>query len=94
MLAAVGIDAANHVTESICAFRLKWESDYLPGDANASGALDIDDIIYLIAYIFQGGPPPIPVETGDNNCSDAVDVDDIVYLIAYIFQGGPAPCVD
>lgn len=94
MLAAVAIDAANHVSESICAFRLKCESDYLPGDANASGALDIDDIIYLIGYIFQGGPAPNPIETGDNNCSDAVDVDDIVYLIAYIFQGGPSPCVD
>jgi hypothetical protein len=63
------------------------------GDVEASGSVDIDDIVYLIAYIFQGGPPPQPVvEAGDVDCSGDVDIDDVVYIIAYIFLGGPAPC--
>lgn len=62
------------------------------GDVNASGAVDIDDIVYMIAYIYQGGPEPTPPESGDVNCSLAQDIDDIVYLIAYVFQGGFAPC--
>jgi hypothetical protein len=66
--------------------------DWIVGDANGSGAIDIDDVVYLIAYIFQGGPAPVPEpEAGDANCSGAVDIDDVVYLIAYIFQGGPPP---
>jgi hypothetical protein len=64
----------------------------VPGDANESGGVDIDDVVYLIAYIFSGGPPPVPdVCCGDANGSGGVDIDDVVYLIAYIFSGGPAP---
>ena len=68
------------------------EEPYICGDANASGSVDIDDVVYLIAYIFSGGPPPVPLASGDANCSGAVDIDDAVYLIAYIFSGGNAPC--
>lgn len=62
------------------------------GDADGSGAVDIDDVVYLIAYIFSGGPPPEPLASGDADCSGDVDIDDVVYLIAYIFSGGNAPC--
>jgi hypothetical protein len=65
------------------------------GDANASGGVDIDDIVYLIAYIFSGGPGPVPADcAGDANGSAGsvpVDIDDVVYLIAFVFQGGPPP---
>jgi hypothetical protein len=67
---------------------------YVPGDANGSGDIDIDDVVYLIAYIFSGGPPPDPLEAGDADCSGDIDIDDVVYLIAYIFSGGPAPCTE
>lgn len=67
-------------------------AEYTCGDADASGAVDIDDVVYLIAYIFSGGPAPLPYESGDTDCSGGVDIDDVVYLIAYIFSGGPAPC--
>jgi len=64
----------------------------VPGDANGSGAVDIDDVVYEITYIFGGGPPPTPeICCGDANGSGAVDIDDVVYLIAYIFGGGSAP---
>ncbi|MBU1319252.1 MAG: hypothetical protein KKH67_08650, partial [candidate division Zixibacteria bacterium] len=58
---------------------------------DGSGAIDIDDVVYLIAYIFQGGPAPNPLDAGDADCSGAIDIDDVVYVIAYIFSGGPAP---
>ena len=61
------------------------------GDADGSGEVDIDDVVYLIAYIFSGGPAPVPYAAGDADCSGDVDIDDVVYLIAYIFSGGPPP---
>ena len=64
------------------------------GDADASGSIDIDDIVFLIEYIFSGGPAPDPIEIGDVNCHDGIDIDDPVYLIAYIFLSGPEPCVN
>ncbi|MBU1471642.1 MAG: hypothetical protein KJ723_13265 [candidate division Zixibacteria bacterium] len=64
----------------------------LEGDADGSTGVDIDDVVYLIAYIFTGGPPPVAaVCCGDADGSGGVDIDDVVYLIAYIFTGGPAP---
>lgn len=68
------------------------EYPIMAGDANGSGGIDIDDVVYLISYIFSGGPPPDPMEAGDADCSGEIDIDDVVYLIAYIFSGGPAPC--
>jgi hypothetical protein len=66
--------------------------EYICGDADGSENADIDDVVFLIAYIFSGGPPPDPYESGDADCSGAIDMDDVVYLIGYIFSGGNAPC--
>ncbi len=67
-------------------------ADYVCGDANADGYVDIDDAVYVIAFIFTGGPSPLPYASGNCDCSIDVDIDDVVYLIAFIFTGGPAPC--
>jgi hypothetical protein len=66
---------------------------WLVADANNDGAVDIADAVYLIGYIFSGGPAPIPnaIGSGDADCSGAVDISDAVYLISYIFGGGAAP---
>lgn len=64
------------------------------GDANSDGIADIGDAVYLIAYIFSGGPAPDPLEYGDVNCDDTIDIADAVYLITYIFKGGSAPCAN
>jgi hypothetical protein len=66
--------------------------NYICGDANGDGSVDISDAVYLIAYIFSGGGAPNPLLAGDANCDAAVDISDVVYLIAYIFSGGQAPC--
>jgi hypothetical protein len=65
---------------------------YICGDSDGSKEVDIDDVVYLINYIFSGGPEPDPYESGDADCSGEVDIDDVVWLINYIFSGGNAPC--
>ncbi|MCK4656335.1 MAG: hypothetical protein KAT85_04865, partial [candidate division Zixibacteria bacterium] len=70
------------------------EPQYVCGDADGSGEVDIDDIVFLISYIFSGGPPPDPMEAGDADCSGDVDIDDVTYLVAFVFSGGPEPCAD
>jgi len=67
---------------------------YVGGDADGSGSSDIDDVVFLINYIFVGGEAPDPFETGDADCSGGVDIDDVVYLIQFIFAGGPEPCAE
>lgn len=72
-----------------CEFDVVFLEESRPdGDCNCDGGVDIDDVVYLIAYIFTGGYNP----HANPDCTGEVDIDDVVYLIAYIFSGGPAPC--
>jgi hypothetical protein len=64
---------------------------YMIGDANGDRMIDITDIVYLMNYLFVGGPAPEPLATGDANCDGVVDDADVVYLINYLFTGGPLP---
>ncbi len=66
--------------------------DFVCGDCDRSMAVDIDDVVMLIAYVFQSGTPPDPEEAGDVDCSGVIDIDDIVSLVAYVFSDGNSPC--
>jgi hypothetical protein len=61
------------------------------GDADGSGYVDIDDVVFLLQFMFGGGPAPSPMFLGDNDCTGDIDIDDVVYLIGYIFAGGAVP---
>lgn len=61
------------------------------GDADGNGIYNISDAVYLISYIFGGGPAPDPMCLGDADGNGIVNISDAVYLIAYIFGGGPEP---
>lgn len=64
---------------------------YLCGDANGDAAINVADAVFLVNYIFKGGPAPDPICTGDANGDGVVNVADAVYLISYVFKGGPGP---
>jgi len=66
--------------------------EYVCGDADGDLGINIADAVYLINYIFKGGPAPDPLDAGDANCDGTVNVADAVYLINYVFKGGPEPC--
>jgi len=68
------------------------QPSYLCGDANSDQTVNVGDAVYIIQYIFKGGPAPDPLEAGDANCDGGTDVADAVYLINYVFKGGPEPC--
>ncbi|MCK4858532.1 MAG: dockerin type I repeat-containing protein [candidate division Zixibacteria bacterium] len=63
------------------------------GDADGNGLINIADVVYLINYIFAGGPKPVPIVlVADADCDGMVNIADVVYLLAYIFSGGSPPC--
>jgi len=64
------------------------------GDVDNNGELNILDIIYMIAYKFQYGPPPIANFIADVDNDGDVDIPDIIYLIDYKFMSGPPPECD
>jgi hypothetical protein len=73
------------------------------GDINGDGATDLSDVVFSLAFSFQGGPAPVPfcvapgtgencaVENGDTNGDGARDVSDSVYSLLFSFHGGPEP---
>jgi len=62
----------------------------VPGDTNNEGNVNILDITYLTAYLYQSGPPPCMYK-GDASGNCAINILDITYLIAYLYKSGPAP---
>jgi hypothetical protein len=65
------------------------------GDANGDTKINVSDAVYIVNYLFKGGPPPVPVlQAGDANCDSEskVTIADVVYLVNYLFKGGKPPC--
>ena len=62
------------------------------GDVNQDANITSADIIYLVNFVFKGGPPPQLSESeGDTNCDGSVTSADIIFLVNFVFKGGPPP---
>lgn len=64
---------------------------YLLGDVVLDGVVNLGDVIYLINYLYRGGPGPLPEWVGDVTSDGVTNVGDVVYLVNYLFRGGPPP---
>jgi len=62
------------------------------GDVNESGSINSADIIFLVNFVFKGGPEPLCNSTqGDVNCNGITNSADIIFLVNFVFKGGPPP---
>jgi len=64
---------------------------FVRGDADGSGSINVADLIFLVEYIFFGGPAPVPEAAGDVDCLGSINVADVSKLVDYIFFGGLLP---
>jgi hypothetical protein len=75
---------------------IRGNLDYDLGDQ-----IDISDLVFLVDYMFTGGPAPLcwaeanvdgsgPANPPDDSSAD-IDISDLVYLVDYMFTGGPLP---
>jgi len=92
------VDSTN-VLDSLHVFiydgSLVVDPGFICGDMDASGGdVNIADLTYLVAYLFQGGPDPVPLAAGNIDCSTSEEpnIADLTYMVAYLFSGGPYPC--
>jgi len=67
---------------------------FLPfGDASGNGAVNAQDVTYLINFLYKHGPAPANnYLMGDADCSGNVNILDISYLIKFLYKGGNPPC--
>lgn len=63
------------------------------GDVDHDGEIvNISDLVFLVAYMFQDGiEPPCQEEADVDADGEIINISDLVYLIAYMFQDGPEP---
>lgn len=81
-----------HPPDWIWGVYVKYGAWYVPGDVDMSGEIDIQDLVFLVTYMFNGGPQPWVLgacEMDGNGVGP--DIADLVYLVTYMFGGGPPP---
>ena len=59
------------------------------GDVNADSIIDVGDMVYLIQYFFQNGPPPPNPIDADMDGSPGINLGDLLQLIGYYSYGCP-----
>ena len=70
-------------------FAVLWGGYFAPsasailGDVNASGVVEIGDVVYLINYLFKNGPPPPNPIDADVDGSPGINIGDVLQLIDY-----------
>jgi len=71
-----------------CLGEIRGNIDYDPEDL-----ININDLVYMVKYMFQQGTPPICFEETDVEVNLQLDIEDLVYLVSYMFQDGPPPAL-
>ncbi len=63
----------------------------MPGDVTGDTLVEVADVVFLLNYLFQGGPPPNPPAAGDVNGDCFIGLSDLIWLINYLYRFGPPP---
>lgn len=58
------------------------------GDNNHNGTVNVVDVTFLVARLFQGGPAPLCQDESDVTDNGSVNVVDLTTLVAFLFSGG------
>ncbi len=62
-----------------------------PGDSNQDGRLNIADPLFILRYLFAGGPAPFCRQTSDVDCDRALGIGDAMAILGMLFAGKPLP---
>ena len=86
-------DASNPAMKDSAWFRITINSpEYVCGDANSDGTINSSDAVWVINYVFVGGPSADPLALMDADCNGKINLADIIYIVNFIFRNGYNPC--
>ena len=61
------------------------------GDADGDGATNITDGIFVLNFLFLGGPTPGCLESANPNDDEVINVTDGIFILNFLFLSGPVP---
>jgi hypothetical protein len=70
---------------------LRVGGQFIRGDADGSGYLNLSDPIVILGYLFLGNAPLGCLDAGDADDDGVLILTDAIYVLSYLFLGGPAP---
>ena len=68
--------------------------EFVRGDPDGNGAVQLTDGIYILNFLFLGGEAPGCYDSADADDNGAVQMTDGIYILNFLFLGGatmPAP---
>ncbi len=71
---------------------LPQDEDFLCGDVNEDGLVNVLDIISMVNYIMGGNPSPFNTDAANINADGGINVLDIIALVNIIMQVPGMPC--
>ena len=89
-LAFYAYDDSMAVDSEVVQFTIT-DPDFVCGDANGDGSVNIGDAVYLVNYLFSYGPEPVDMQAVDVDGYAGVTNNDVHFYSGYIFCGGPGP---
>jgi hypothetical protein len=67
------------------------EVEFLRGDANVDGDINLSDGIRILGFLFLGGGDLECYDAADTNDTGSIDITDGIGLFNFLFLGGPPP---
>jgi hypothetical protein len=64
--------------------------EFIRGDGNVDGLINIGDAIFGLNYLF-GGTPSICLDAQDTNDDGSIDIGDPISTLGFLFSGGESP---
>lgn len=65
---------------------------YQSMDVNCDNKISIQDVVYIVNYLYNDGKPPCIPQVADNNCTQSPSISDIICMVQYLFRDGPVSC--
>jgi len=66
-------------------------SEFVRGDPDANGLVNLTDAIFILNYLFLGGELPTCVDAADTDNNSTVQLTDGIYLLRFLFLGSEPP---
>ena len=64
---------------------------FIRADSNGDGIVNITDGIFVLNFLFLGGPAPPCQDSADSNDDSLLNITDGIFILNFLFLGGPEP---